>query len=63
MAFAERELCWIGDAAFLPHLWKTLGTPGFFAVVRFGQPRLYPDRRAAADATYAEISAMRAELP
>jgi 1-acyl-sn-glycerol-3-phosphate acyltransferase len=59
----ERELCWIGDAAFLPHLWKTLGTPGFFAVVRFGQPRLYPDRRAAADATYAEISAMRAELP
>jgi 1-acyl-sn-glycerol-3-phosphate acyltransferase len=59
----ERELCWIGDAAFLPHLWKTLGTPGFSAVVRFGQPRVYPDRRAAADATYAEISAMRAELP
>ena len=59
----ERELCWIGDAAFLPHLWKMLGTPGFFAVVRFGQPRLYPDRRAAADATYAEISAMRAQLP
>jgi hypothetical protein len=40
-----------------------LGTPGFFAVVRFGQPRVYPDRRAAADATYAEISAMRAQLP
>jgi len=59
----ERELCWIGDAAFLPHLWKMLGTPGFFAVVRFGQPRVYPDRRAAADATYAEISAMRAQLP
>jgi 1-acyl-sn-glycerol-3-phosphate acyltransferase len=59
----ERELCWIGDAAFLPHLWKTLGTPGFSAVVRFGQPRLYPDRRSAADTTHAEISAMRAELP
>jgi 1-acyl-sn-glycerol-3-phosphate acyltransferase len=59
----ERELCWIGDAAFLPHLWKMLGTPGFSAVVRFGQPRFYPDRRAAAEATYAEISAMREHMP
>jgi 1-acyl-sn-glycerol-3-phosphate acyltransferase len=56
----ERELCWIGDAAFLPHLWKTLDTPGFSAEVRFGPPRLYPDRRSAASATRAEITAMRA---
>lgn len=55
----ESELCWFGDEAFLPHLWRTLGTPGFAAEVRFGKPQVYIDRRAAADATHAEISAMR----
>jgi lyso-ornithine lipid O-acyltransferase len=55
----ERELCWYGDATFLPHLWKTLGTSGFSAQVRFGQPRIYPDRRTAADSTHAEVEAMR----
>jgi 1-acyl-sn-glycerol-3-phosphate acyltransferase len=57
----ERELCWFGDALFLPHLWKTLGTAGFSAEVRFGEPRVYPDRRTAAEATHAEIEAMRIE--
>ena len=46
---AERELCWFGDEAFLPHLWKALGTVGFIAEIRFGEPRVYPDRRDAAD--------------
>jgi 1-acyl-sn-glycerol-3-phosphate acyltransferase len=55
----ERELCWFGDAGFLPHLWKALGTAGFTAEVRFGEPHIYSDRRAAADATHAEIAAMR----
>ena len=55
----ERELCWYGDAAFLPHLWKVLGSAGFRAEVRFGEPRVYPDRRMAADVTQAEIAAMR----
>jgi len=55
----ERELCWFGDAEFVPHLWKALGTPGFFAEVAFGEPHVYTDRRAAADATHAEITAMR----
>lgn len=59
----ERELCWFGDVGFLPHLLKALGTPGFSARVRFGQPRVYPDRRAAADATHAEIAAMRVQMP
>jgi len=58
----ERELCWFGDALFLPHLWKTLGTAGFSAEVRFGEPRIYPDRRAAAEATHAEIETMRANI-
>jgi len=58
---SERDLCWFGDALFLSHLWKTLGTSGFGAEVTFGAPRIYPDRRIAADATRDEVVAMRAE--
>jgi lyso-ornithine lipid O-acyltransferase len=60
----ERELCWFGDAGFLPHLWKVLGVSGFSAQVRFGQPQTYKDRRIAAEETRAEVIAMRnAGLP
>jgi 1-acyl-sn-glycerol-3-phosphate acyltransferase len=55
----ERELCWYGDVEFVPHLLKALGTPGFSAEVIFGESKIYPDRRTAADATHAEITAMR----
>jgi 1-acyl-sn-glycerol-3-phosphate acyltransferase len=55
----ERDLCWFDDTAFLPHLWKTLGSAGFYAEVTFGEPRQYPDRRAAAEATHDEVVAMR----
>jgi 1-acyl-sn-glycerol-3-phosphate acyltransferase len=55
----ERELCWYGDENFLNHLWKVLGVGGFEAEVLFGAPRIYSDRRAAADATHEEIAAMR----
>jgi len=58
---SERELCWFGDAGFLPHLWKTLGTAGFSAQVTFGEPCTYPDRRSAAAKTHDEVAAMRAE--
>jgi 1-acyl-sn-glycerol-3-phosphate acyltransferase len=55
----ERELCWFGDDGFLPHLWKALGTPGFVAELSFGEPRVYADRRTAAQQTRDEIVAMR----
>jgi 1-acyl-sn-glycerol-3-phosphate acyltransferase len=55
----ERELCWYGDESFATHLWKVLGTAGFSAQVQFGEPRVYTDRRRAADETRAEIEAMR----
>jgi len=55
----ERELCWYGDESFATHLWKVLGTAGFSAQVQFGEPRVYTDRRTAADETRAEIEAMR----
>jgi len=57
----ERELCWYGNETFVNHLWKVLGVGGFEAVVQFGEPHVYTDRRAAADATHDEISAMREE--
>lgn len=60
-AVEERELCWFGDATFLPHLWKTLGRASIQAKVRFGVPRVYLDRRAAAMETHAEVVTMRVE--
>jgi lyso-ornithine lipid O-acyltransferase len=59
---AERDLCWYDDSLFLPHLWKALCTSGFSAEVIFREPRVYPDRRTAADVTHDEIVAMRAGL-
>lgn len=57
----ERELCWYGDEEFLPHLWRTLNTPGFTAEVRFGASRVFVDRRTASAETHAEVVEMRAE--
>ena len=55
----ERELCWYGDETFVNHLWKVLGVAGFEADLRFGESRVYTDRRRAADETRAKITAMR----
>jgi 1-acyl-sn-glycerol-3-phosphate acyltransferase len=57
----EQELCWFGDDLFLTHIWKVLGGPDFSAEITFGDPQIYTSRRQAADETYAEIEAMRAE--
>ncbi len=56
---AERDLCWFGDQAFLPHLWKVLGLTGFSAEIRFGEPRLYTGRHVAGEQAHAEVTAMR----
>jgi 1-acyl-sn-glycerol-3-phosphate acyltransferase len=56
----ERDLCWFGDTAFLPHIWKTLRVSGFSAHITFGQPRVLTDRRTAAAFTHHEVTAMRA---
>jgi lyso-ornithine lipid O-acyltransferase len=57
---AEEELCWYGDASLGPHLVKTLSGPGFSALLRFGEPEVFRDRRTAAQTTRDEIVAMRA---
>jgi 1-acyl-sn-glycerol-3-phosphate acyltransferase len=59
----EQELCWYGDTLLLPHLWKALGVKGFYADVRFGEPKIYRHRREAADQTHNEIDAVRKGAP
>ena len=56
----ERELCWYGAEEFMPHLWKVLGVVGFSALLKFGEPHIYADRRVAAEETHTEVAAMRA---
>jgi len=58
-AGTERDLCWFGDDAFLPHLMRVLRVEGFTAVVRFGPPEIYPDRQTAAWRAHDAVSAMR----
>ena len=55
----ERTLCWYGDDAFLPHLIKVLGGNDFTAVIRFGAPERYPDRRTAAWRSHDAIESLR----
>jgi 1-acyl-sn-glycerol-3-phosphate acyltransferase len=57
----ERDLCWFDDTLFLPHLWKALGTAAFSAEVAFGEPRVYSDRRIAADVSHDEVASMRGQ--
>ena len=57
----ERELCWYGDDTLGPHLLRTLKKRGVRAELQFGEPRVYSDRKTAAQATFVEIAAMRAE--
>lgn len=56
----ERELCWYGDESFATHLWKVLGVIDFTSLIHFGEPKVFSDRRVAADQTYEEIAAWRA---
>jgi len=55
----ESTLCWFGDAAFAPHLLKSLGGPDFSAEIHFGEPRIFENRRVAAQQTHEEVEAMR----
>jgi len=57
----ERDVCWYGDDAFLPHLVKMLGLTQFTAVIRFGAPERYPDRRTAAWRSHDAIEMLRKE--
>ena len=55
----ERDLCWFGEDSFFPHLLRVLGITGFTAVVRFGEPERYPDRRTAAWRSHDAVERLR----
>ncbi|MGB6131124.1 MAG: lysophospholipid acyltransferase family protein [Acidobacteriaceae bacterium] len=56
----ERELCWYGDAGFLPHLLRLLGRTGIVAEVEFyPEASVYPERKAAAQDLQEKVEAMR----
>jgi lyso-ornithine lipid O-acyltransferase len=57
----ESDLCWFGDAEFLPHLWKILAAPPFTAAITFSEPAIYPDRRTAASDAHQRVLTLRAE--
>jgi 1-acyl-sn-glycerol-3-phosphate acyltransferase len=56
---SESSLCWYGDTDFLPHLMNSLAGPDFSAEIQFGVPRIYDNRRVAAQQTHEEVEAMR----
>ncbi len=59
----EREMCWYGDLAFLPHLLRTLGRAGVVAEVEFyPEARTYTERKAAALELHDKVVAMRKRM-
>lgn len=56
----ERQLCWYGDAPFVPHLVRTLAHGGVSAEVEFFPDRsAYADRKIAALEVHDKVEAMR----
>ncbi len=59
----ERDICWYGDASFLPHLLRTMGRRGVASEIEFHPDRtLYLDRKAAALDLHAKVEAMRTRI-
>jgi 1-acyl-sn-glycerol-3-phosphate acyltransferase len=59
----ERDLCWFGDAPFLPHLLRTLARPRVIAEVEFFPERnAQPDRKTAALELRERVEAMRKRM-
>ncbi|HEX4308579.1 MAG TPA: lysophospholipid acyltransferase family protein [Acidobacteriaceae bacterium] len=59
----ERDICWYGDAPFVPHLLRTLGHSGLTADVEFFPESLvYTDRKMAALELREQIEAMRKRI-
>ena len=56
----EREICWYGDAPFVPHLLRTMTRRGIVAQVEFFPERnAYADRKVAALELREKVAAMR----
>ena len=56
----ERDLCWFGDAAFVPHLLRTLARGGIVAEVEFfPESQVWSDRKTAALDLREQVDSMR----
>jgi 1-acyl-sn-glycerol-3-phosphate acyltransferase len=59
----ERDICWYGDASFVPHLLRTLGRAGIESQVEFHPDRtIYTERKAAALDLHEKVQAMRIRM-
>jgi 1-acyl-sn-glycerol-3-phosphate acyltransferase len=59
----ERDVCWFGDAPFLPHLLRTLARARVVAEVEFFPERsAQPDRKTAALELHERVEAMRKRM-
>lgn len=59
----ERDVCWYGDASFVPHLLRTLERKGITADIEFyPDPLVYNDRKAAALDLQEKVEAMRIRM-
>lgn len=59
----ERDLCYYGDIAFLPHLVRTMGRRGIAAEVEFyPDPAVYPERKIAALDLRERVVALRSRM-
>jgi lyso-ornithine lipid O-acyltransferase len=59
-ADASQKVCYWGDMTIGPHLFNLFALERTSALVKFGEPAMYPDRKSAAIATHAAISALAA---
>ena len=55
----EGDLCWFGDASFLPHLLNVMACNTITVQICFGSPLVYEDRRTAARETRDAILTLR----
>jgi len=59
----ERDICWYGDASFVPHLLRTMGRAGIAAEIEFyPDPGVYNERKAAALDLHEKVEAMRIRM-
>jgi 1-acyl-sn-glycerol-3-phosphate acyltransferase len=59
----ERDICWYGDAPFLPHLLRSLSFAAITAEVEFHPDRtVYSDRKTAALELREQVDAMRRHM-
>jgi 1-acyl-sn-glycerol-3-phosphate acyltransferase len=61
-ATIANKVCWWGDAAFVPHLFRFLSLRGLRASVRFGPVVQGADRFALSENGHATVSALYADL-